>query len=99
MITALIGVNCDIVHRMTDAFSVIVIILSVTLFVFLILAIILIVYIIRLVKMLRLLADKGENLVNKAEEISEGIRESAQAVSLLRIVSTAVRLISKAKRR
>lgn len=83
---------------MENAFEIIVVILSAVLFVFLVIAIVATVYVVKLVKALRALAERGEVLVEKVESVGDTIRENASAVGLLRIVTSAVRMISKAKR-
>ena len=84
---------------MEQAFDIIVVILSVSLFVFLVIGVIATVLMIKLIKSLRAVVDKGEALVDKAEAIGESIRENASAVGLVSLLTKMVSLVGKSKRR
>jgi uncharacterized membrane protein len=83
---------------MTTSFDILVIILSVTLFIFLVLAIVCTVLVLKLVTALRAIAAKGEHLVDTAEEIGETFKRNAGAVGLLKVLMNAITTINKARK-
>jgi cell division septal protein FtsQ len=71
---------------MNTAFNIIVIILSATLFIFLVLSIVVMGMVVKLVKSLRQIVAKGEQLVDSAEAIGDTLRRNAGAVNVARIL-------------
>lgn len=71
---------------MNTAFNIIVIILSATLFVFLVLAIVVMGMVVKLMQSLRQIVAKGEQLVDSAEAIGETLRRNAGAVNVVRLL-------------
>lgn len=71
---------------MNTAFEVLVVILSVTLFIYLLLSIVVLTLVIKLVASLRMVVAKGEHLVDTAGEITETIRKNAGAVGLVKLL-------------
>lgn len=80
---------------MNTTFDVLVIVLSSLLAIFLIIAIACIVLVYKLLKALRRVAEKGEHLVDSAEELGETLKRNANVVS---IVKSLAGLVSKHKR-
>lgn len=81
------------------ALQILVGILSVTLFVALVVAIIVGTLIYKLVKLLQSVAEKGEHLVDSAEETVSNIKQNVGAVGLIQSLTQIVRIINKSKRR
>lgn len=73
-------------NSMDTAFNVIVIILSSFLFIFLVLSITVLIMVMKLVSSLRKVAQKGENLVDSMEDLSDSLRRNAGAVGMLRML-------------
>jgi cell division septal protein FtsQ len=71
---------------MNTAFNIIVIILSATLFVFLVLSIVVMGMVVKLMQTLRQIVAKGEQLVDSAGEISDALRRNAGAVNIVRLL-------------
>jgi cell division septal protein FtsQ len=71
---------------MNTAFNIIVIILSATLFIFLVLSIVVMGMVVKLVKSLRQIVAKGEQLVDSAEAIGDTLRRNAGAVNVARLL-------------
>ena len=84
--TAPLGRYCAILRSMNTAFDVIVIILSVTLFIFLVLSIIVLSLVYKLVSQLRVIVAKGEHIVDNAEELADTLRRNAGAVSIVKLL-------------
>lgn len=69
-----------------DAFEILVVVLSVLLGIFLTLSIVVVVIVLRLVKTLRTIVEKGERVVDAAEEIGTTLRKNAGAAVLLKMM-------------
>ena len=82
---------------MENAFNIIVLILSGSLFVFLVLAIIATVYVVKLVKQLRSIAESGKHIASQAENLTSNIVQSAATGSFISAVSKLVSVIKKFK--
>ena len=82
---------------MENAFNIIVLILSGSLFVFLVLAIIATVYVVKLVKQLRSIAESGKHIASQAENLTSNIVQSAATGSFISAVGKLVSVIKKFK--
>ena len=80
------------------AFQIIVIMLSVMLALFLGIAIASTMLVFKLIKELRLIVEKGDQLIDSAGEISNTIKRNAGAASLLKMLLSAVTTINKVKK-
>jgi uncharacterized membrane protein (UPF0182 family) len=78
-----------------DAFEILVVILSVMLGIFLVMATVTTVLIYKLVKSLRDIAEKGGELVDRAEEIGQAFAKNAGAVGLLKML---IKFVANAKK-
>ncbi|HSX15338.1 MAG TPA: hypothetical protein VLF40_00975 [Candidatus Saccharimonadales bacterium] len=84
---------------MNTAFDILVIILSCTLFIFLVLAIVLTALVLGLVRALRKIVAKGERLVDSAEAIGETLKAHAGAANIVRVLMGFVSNFSNKGRR
>lgn len=78
-----------------DAFEILVVVLSVLLGIFLTLSIVVVVIVLRLVKTLRTIVEKGERVVDAAEEIGSTLRKNAGAAVLLKMLMKFVANMNK----
>lgn len=82
---------------MDQAFTILVIILSVTLFIFLVISIVATVFIVKFVRQLRDIAEKGSHIAEKAGELTDTIVDSAKAHSFVTAISGLVGAVKKFK--
>ena len=82
-----------------DVYHILVIVLSVLLGIFLLFAIIAVIMVIKLIKSLRLIAGKGEQLVDAAEDIGNTLRRNVGATALLKMLLSFVMKSYKLKRK
>ncbi len=82
---------------MDTAFNILVIVLSVTLFIFLVIAIIAAVFVVKFVGQLRVIAARGSHIAEKAGELTDAIVDSARAHSFVKAVGGLVSTIKKFK--
>lgn len=82
---------------MNLAFEILVIILSAALFVLLVIAIVATVFVVKLVRQLRNIAEKGSQIADKAEELTETIVDGAKTHSFIKTVSGLVSAVKKFK--
>lgn len=82
---------------MDTAFNIIVIILSVTLFVFLVLGIIAVALVVKFVGQLRMIAAKGSHIAEKASELTDTIVDSARTHSFVKAVGGLISTVKKFK--
>lgn len=83
---------------MDTAFNIIVIILSSALFIFLVIAIVATAFVIRLVGQLRDIAAKGNEIAEKASEITDTIVDSARTHSFLKAIGGLVSAVKSFKK-
>ncbi len=83
---------------MDTATLILVWILGFTLLISLIIYIVLGVFLVKLVGTLRMIAEKGEDLVENAEEISETIKKNMGAAGLIHTFAQLVKIVSKANK-
>ncbi len=81
-----------------NAYDILVIILSVTLFILLVISIVVGIFVAKLVKSLRRIADKGVLIADKAEVTMNSIQESANIAGLARVIGGFMGMFSKSKR-
>lgn len=79
------------------AFNIIVIILSVTLFIFLVIGIVAAVFVVKFVGQLRIIAEKGSHIAEKAGELTDTIVDSARTHSFVKAVGGLISTIKKFK--
>ncbi len=80
------------------ALHILVIILSTTLFIALVISIVVGVFVVKLVKALRQITEKGEQLVDTAEETVTNIRQNVGAVGVIHSLTQLVKMINKVKK-
>ncbi|MCA9328039.1 hypothetical protein KDA14_05915 [Candidatus Saccharibacteria bacterium] len=78
-----------------DAYEILVVVLSVLLGIFLTLSIIVVVFVLRLVQTLRTIVEKGERVVDAAEEIGSTLRKNAGAAVLIKMLMKFVANMNK----
>lgn len=81
-----------------NAYDILVIILSVTLFILLIISIVVGIFVFKLVKSLRRIADKGVLIADKAEATMSSIQESANIAGMARVIGGFMGMFNKSKR-
>lgn len=80
------------------AFEIIVIILSVSLFVLLVISIIIGVLAVKLIKTLREVAEKGDHLVDTADQIGTNLKQRAGVAGMLGMLAKFIIRINKARK-